>query len=282
VYALFGEQIDSQTKQPLFNVAGWKKAKNVLGEIIEGYASDPPGLDLYHYKLDSAGNPKYNSIGMPLLHCLRGTNITECHHKQMLMSIGTWATGIEMSDAIRTEHRHRYNHRMCINRRAGYPSFGHYDTWMMDALQKLVFENHNTLLYPNWSSTLDIAATEEEFGTTPLHDSDLTKKIQERTFDRNILTAEELYLADCQGVQIPFTPVTKTAEKQLFTQLMSDTPGAPDFERIAMAFAEKADGKTIMPKHPVYLRNNLACGSGAPGFDRRAKESNRNLFLLNV
>ena len=43
---------------------------------------------------------------------LDGTELTEAAHKQLLQSIGTCATGIEMSDTVRFEHRHRYNHRM--------------------------------------------------------------------------------------------------------------------------------------------------------------------------
>ena len=39
------------------------------------------------------------------------------------------AKGIEMADAIRAEHRHRYNHRMSERRRAGFPAIGHFKIW---------------------------------------------------------------------------------------------------------------------------------------------------------
>ena len=43
VYALFGPKIDTKTHKPLFNDTSWKKAKNVLDEILAGNVSDPPG-----------------------------------------------------------------------------------------------------------------------------------------------------------------------------------------------------------------------------------------------
>lgn len=41
-YALYGNKVDSKTGKPLFNARAWKKANNVLKEIMLGYYSDPP------------------------------------------------------------------------------------------------------------------------------------------------------------------------------------------------------------------------------------------------
>ena len=44
VYVLYGNMIDSVTKKPLFNEAASNKADNVLIEILQGFYSDPPGI----------------------------------------------------------------------------------------------------------------------------------------------------------------------------------------------------------------------------------------------
>mmetsp|Transcript_20033 Transcript_20033/g.28562 ORF Transcript_20033/g.28562 Transcript_20033/m.28562 type:complete len:117 (+) Transcript_20033:286-636(+) len=46
VFTLFGNLIDSKTKKPLFNAAAWKKANQVLKEILEGFYSDPLGANI--------------------------------------------------------------------------------------------------------------------------------------------------------------------------------------------------------------------------------------------
>ena len=93
----------------------------------------------------------------------------------MVQSIGSFASGIEMSDAIRGEFRHRYNRRTSEKRRDGFPLTGHYDTWLIDLLQILVERNHNVLIYPTWTNTADFANTPEApGGTIALQSSELT------------------------------------------------------------------------------------------------------------
>ena len=57
MYALYGSQVDSESKLPLFNEAAWKKANNVLAEILAGYAADPPGVQFYYQSLNAKGEP---------------------------------------------------------------------------------------------------------------------------------------------------------------------------------------------------------------------------------
>ena len=52
LYVLYGNMIDSVTKKPLFNEAAWNKADNVLIEILQGFYSDPPGIQWYSKRLD--------------------------------------------------------------------------------------------------------------------------------------------------------------------------------------------------------------------------------------
>jgi hypothetical protein len=135
VYATYGGKVDSKTNKPLFNKAAWKKANNVLHEILKGYAADPPGLSFYSQQLDNKGQPKFDEHGIALLNCNRGTPDVENSHKQLVTTFGTWRAGVYMSDKLHAERRHRYSHRMSIRRRSGFPNFGHFDTWLIDQLQ---------------------------------------------------------------------------------------------------------------------------------------------------
>ena len=50
VYAMYGNVIDTKSKKALFNVEAWKKADNVLKEILQGF---------YSGRRDSACTPTY-------------------------------------------------------------------------------------------------------------------------------------------------------------------------------------------------------------------------------
>ena len=173
VYALYGNQVDSKTKAPLFNKAAWGRANNVLAEILAGYAADPPGVEFYYQSLDAKGEPAFDEHGIALLDCNRGTNDVENSHKQIITTFGTWCTGVEMADCLLAERRHRYNHRVSERRRRGFPKLGHFDTWLIDKLQLLIEKNHNKLFYPSWPNTGDYADTSEQFGTVPIHSAEL-------------------------------------------------------------------------------------------------------------
>jgi hypothetical protein len=259
VFATFGSKMDSESGKPLFNDRAWKKANNVLKEILKGYASDPPGVALYLKRLDRNGEPMTNKFDLEQYYCLRGTGLTEVHHKQMVQSIGTWSTGIEMSDAVRQEHRHRYNHRMAERRRASFPKIGHFDTWRIDALQLLVEYNHNVQIYPTWSNTADFNDTSESFGTVPLQCNDLTDAVDNLIITEAVLSKlsrEQKYLANQQKVTLPFTPVVTREERQAYKKMLLDIPGiAKDMDDWALRWLEYVDGSTIFPKLPVYLRN---------------------------
>ena len=55
VFVTFGDMGDADTNKPLFNDTAWKKADNILREILEGLISDPPGHSFYTYRLDKMG-----------------------------------------------------------------------------------------------------------------------------------------------------------------------------------------------------------------------------------
>ncbi|KAG7362391.1 3'-5' exonuclease [Nitzschia inconspicua] len=178
VMVAFGKRVDSKTKQPLFNKEAWKKAKNLLDEILEGFYSDPPGFDFYTFELDKNGQVKKDSHGIVLLLSCRGTSHVESVHRQY-NTMFRHMSGLEMGDALFRERRHRNNIDVARRRYLNIPKFGHYDTWLIDLLQKLIEQNTGRLLFPNWQNVTDFQDTEESFVTVPLHSQGLQNKLDE-------------------------------------------------------------------------------------------------------
>ena len=52
----------------------------------------------YTVKLDAKGQPMLDQHGIALIDCSRGTNDTECVHKQIVTTFGSWNTGVELGD----------------------------------------------------------------------------------------------------------------------------------------------------------------------------------------
>ena len=261
VYELYGNQIDSKTQAPLFNKKNWTRANNVLKEILAGHASDPPGFSFYTQRLDAKGDALVDAHGIPLIDCNRGTNDVECIHKQIVTTFGTWCTGVEMSDALMAERRHRYNHNVSARRRLGFPKIGHYDTWLIDSLQLLVERNHGVLLYPEWSNASDYVDTPESFGTVVLHSRELHTAIQDIKLDGTPksdprrLSEDQKYLCKVMGTKLPLLPVVGAEECQLFSKLVLEMRDrASDMEAMSIEWCKYVNGVTVFPKLPVYLR----------------------------
>ena len=184
VYALYGNMIDSKSGKPLFNVEAWNKADNVLKEIMCGFYSDPPGFEMYSKRLRN-GKVMKNKYGMDMIECCRGTNRTEAYHKQLVTTFGSWHTGVEMSDCLLAERRHRHNHTVAEMRRYGFPKYGHKNTWKIDQYQNLYLANHGCQLYPHWTNASDYKCTDESFDTVALHDDELHKALEKEFAPNN-------------------------------------------------------------------------------------------------
>jgi hypothetical protein len=209
VYAMYGKMIDSKTQKPLFNPNAWKKANNVLKDILEGYYSDPPHLEFYHKRLDKNGEVKTNKYGLELIECFRGTNRVESYHKSLTSAFGKWSVGVEMSDCLLAERRHRHNHKCAELRRLGTPLLGHYNTWDIDQLQNLTKENHDIQLYPYWTNASDYIDTDESFDTVALHSASLHEKLEKKSKELGHvkLTREQQHMCKAMGTPLPFSLV---------------------------------------------------------------------------
>jgi hypothetical protein len=263
VYEMYGPMIDAKTKAPLFNKAAWKKANNVLKEILAANASDPCGMVFYSQQLNAKGEPAFDYHDHAMLDCSRGSNDTECAHKQFITTFGTWNTGVQMSDVLMAEWRHRYNQHVSERRRLGFPRIGHYDTWLIDYLQIIVERNHGVLLYPDWSNASDYETTCERFGTVAIHSQELAEAIQNIELDKELstyrLTADQQYLCKTMNTKLPLLPVVGKEENRLFERLVLAAPQGPiNFEQMAIEWCKKVDGVDIFPKLPVYLRTHYS------------------------
>ena len=266
VFEIFGPLVDSKTKAPLFNDAAWKRASRVLDEILAGNAADAPGYVPYHQRLGANGQPMVDADGLAILDCSRGTSDTECAHKQIVAAYGSWIAGVELSDQLLREWRHRYNHRIAERRRLGFPKVGHYDTWLIDEYQLLVERNHGVDLFPGWSNTTDYAPTPETFGTVPLHSSDLGEAMADMPINAEAvakLSSDRRYLCEAMGTPLPLLPIHGKSENSLFTrlaleQLSGKRNATIDFDALAIEWCRYVDGVNIFPKLPVYLRQHHA------------------------
>lgn len=255
VFEVYGPKVDSESKKPLFNKTAWSKAAQVLREIALGLASDPPGVQFYTVKLDAKGQPMLDQYGIVLIDCKRGTNDTECVHKQIVTTFHSWHTGVEMGDMLMAERRHRYNHKVSERRRLGFPRIGHFDTWLIDSVQVLVEKNHGVLLFPEWSNASDYKTTPESFGTVCMHSDALQDAMNKIKLDTQPELCEELrYLCSAMGTKLPLLPVSGKTEQQTFAALIHDAAYPFDYEQMAIDWCEKVDGIHVWPKLPVYLR----------------------------
>lgn len=255
VFRLYGPVKDSKTGRPLFNDEAWKKARNVLNEILLGYISDPPGVEFYFPKLNKHGQQMVNKYGIPLLLCNRSNSHLEGMHKQLVDSFSTWCTGGRMGSCLLGEFRHRYTQGMSERRRPGFPNIGHYDTWKVDLLQRLVLRNHGKILYPGWVNTSDFLPTPEKFGTVALQSQELTDALNAIELAGNFKLSPELeHLSKTSGTKLPFLPVHWPEEKKLFFRLALQQSGNFDADEMAVMWVKYVDGIKIFPKTPAQLR----------------------------
>ena len=90
-------------------------------------------------------------------------------------------------------------------KRVNFPDIGHYETWLIDALQILNNQNHNISLFRDWCNALDC----ESFGTKSLHDHILHNLLDNAEIYYNTvsLTSDQNYIAKAMGNKLPFLPI---------------------------------------------------------------------------
>ena len=93
------------------NKEAWKGANNLLTEILRGYYSDPPGVQLYTKRLNPDKLVKKNKYGMDIIKCSRATNRVEAYHNNLHVTFGGWYIGLAVLAVILAENHYRHNQR---------------------------------------------------------------------------------------------------------------------------------------------------------------------------
>ena len=249
-----------KTRKPLFNDTAWGKANNVLKEILAGHGSDPPGIIFYHPAVTADGSIRKDRFGLTIYDCVRGNGMVECIHKQLVDCFGRWRAGPRLAKALLQEWRHRFNQRMSERRRAGFPKIGHYDTWLIDELQLLVWHNHGKDLYPHWSNSSHYITTPEQMDFVSMQDEQCTAIVNSKTLSPDVkLTADMRFLAKQTGTILPFVPVCGLDECLHFSTNVNAYMQGSTFnaELMALDWCTNSDGLTLFPKLPVHMRLHM-------------------------
>jgi hypothetical protein len=197
-----------------------------------------------------------------MIECMRGTNRTEAYHKNLIVAFRHWHTGIEMSDCLLSERRHRHNHRCSERRRFGFITIGHCDTWLIDQLQVLILRNRGRVLYPNWSNSSDYKETDESFDTVAIHSLELDEALKhewEHRINKEAvkLTSDQKYMCKSMGIPLPFLPFSSKEENILFAELALNNDFPMDnADEAAVVWCKYVDGVNIFPKLPVHIRTH--------------------------
>jgi hypothetical protein len=136
---------------------------------------------------------------------------------------------------------------------------------LVEALQKVIFENRGTLIYPEFRSTSAFIETPENFGFVVLCPEELGNCLKKRLSEINEdtkrswnLTSDHIYLCQQYGFALPFLPVDTKEEIKLYHLLALshyEANGDVNFDKMALSWCQYVDGIDIFPKLPVYLRS---------------------------
>ena len=95
---------------------------------------------------------------------------------------------------------------MSLSKRINFPDIGHYDTWIIDAMQILYQQNCNVLLFQDWSNELDYIETPVSFETIASHNYGLQDLLDNAiiNYDNLHLTKDQKCIAKAMGTTLPF------------------------------------------------------------------------------
>ena len=157
--------------------------------------------------------------------------------------------------------QHRHNHKVSERLRLDFPILGHFNTWQVNAIQNLVWKNHNILLYTGWTNASDYKDTDESFGTVALHSPALQEAIDKRWGEMNQsvvkLSGDEKHICESMGVPLPPLPFNGKEENIQFAKCALDENFPfKDDEQAAIQWCHHVDGVSVHVKLPFHLGNH--------------------------
>lgn len=235
-----------QKSKPFWSKAGLAAMCSMESHIKNGCLSDPPGLQLY-YEIGP------DSDGLMMYRCVRGTNDVEGHHSHLASRFAKVNhMSLQLSDSLLAELRHRHNLKTHLRVRCeGNQRAMHYDTWLVDDIQRCTAELNGFPVDPEWV-TLQHCLPEEQFGITQAPDPLMPG--EERKEPHAGLRGDLRFLAARQKLCIPRLPVHTQAERELFGKVMAQFPLATSIGPATEAFNSKVSvSKGIYYKDAKYM-----------------------------
>ncbi len=238
VFETYGPLKDAKTNQPLFNAAAWHDAKNILALIQSGYLSDPPGIALYIQM-------RIDSHGLPIYHCLRGSNMTEGGvHTHLRSHLPTSGVSIQHLLACLMDFVVHHNLLVCTCfmslivmlsfdvdlqvgtfNTTGVKYKSHYSPWLTNQIHEHLAFLEDVLEKPprlpvGWVNGNLYTPTKEVLGVLPIPDDVRLSAGMNEYIPSLDAQRSHRFLAHLQGTSKPVLPVHTRAERKMFSELM--------------------------------------------------------------
>ncbi|ORY29256.1 hypothetical protein BCR33DRAFT_772567 [Rhizoclosmatium globosum] len=198
---------------PLLSAKAKKDMKTLLNDHIrKGCLSDPVDFPLY----TRIGDDK---DGLPLYATFRGTSDVESFHQLLEQIFSSMNCSPEFMDAVLSQIRHVFNIRASERNRPGFPKIGHYEHYMIDAINEITFRIYGKPIHKWWTVTSLFRPTSETFGIIPHLPEEEWEPVTEKDVESYPRTYR--FLALRTKCLIPYLPVHTPAEWRLFTQNLS-------------------------------------------------------------
>ena len=190
-------------------------ALKALNEIIENHCaclSDPTDCSLYYQE-------GKDSFGIPLYHCVRGTNSVESYHQWLEKMFTPWCAGPKLCDAIFTLLRHEWNVSASEKHRPHFPKVGHSFHWILDSIQQSTKRIFGSPIFSWWRHSVDDKmVTSETFGFVATSPDPNFKEEHLKGMKPPSLA----YVCSKMKDMAPVLPVLTREEKRLFKENVSN------------------------------------------------------------
>lgn len=267
----YKDLVDANTNGTLFDDVCRRKAEGILTDVLSGYVSDPPGIELYV----AIGTDMH---GLMLYRCLRGTNSVEGGvHQNIIRMFQSFNASPQLAVGLLTEYVLRHNLTVTCRNLTGKAFDDHYDIWQTSNIISLYHKLDMDLpeRYHGRLNLNDYADSDEAMFIAPLP-ADVMEKydIQPWVDMPNQRLSQTQWLARRQGTKFPTMPVHTVAEKSVYRAIIPSETGAFDAQLKALEFNQKVNQSGEDPELFYKLPDHLLAYSTVA---RKADNARRTL-----
>lgn len=288
--AIWENEKDPATGQPIFNTDVAKAFNNILKLVEKGHLSDPEGVQLY-YPMGEDEN------GLQQWRCIRGSSINESIHNKIRESLDTENCSIELGDLMLAYFISVYNQRAAIRNIPGTPDEGHFDMGLTNKTNDLYERLTGRPFFPttHGASRNKLFLSGERTGVSKLFTTDPSEqlpKVQGTPWE-NYKNKDIIYISKVGGSKIPALPVTTKEEHDLYKDLVrqattgrnSTTPAKINWAQMAVDWDQYVDGVNIYRKKAIHLsgyHKTMEASQQKKGHLRQMKNRNNNPLGLHT